>query len=151
MRLSAGILVVRRRIEGPEFLLAHPGGPFWTGRQDHVWSVPKGLAYGGEPLIQTARREFFEETGLSAPTIGASLTPLKQPGGKIVHAWLAEADLDLAPFRSNDFTLVWPPRSGRVQTFPEVDQIAYFPLAQAALRILPGQAPFLAEAASLLG
>lgn len=143
---SAGLLVYRRRPDGPEVLLAHPGGPYWCGRDLAAWSIPKGLPEPGETLLNAALREFREETNLPPPEAGAALTPARTPGGKIVHCWLAEADLDLNTFRSNPFELEWPPRSGRSAQFPEVDRIHYFPQAQALERVHRGQVPILLEA-----
>ncbi|MBV9994182.1 MAG: NUDIX domain-containing protein [Caulobacteraceae bacterium] len=149
-RLSAGILAWRRREGQPQFLLAHPGGPFWKNRDEGAWSIPKGLIDEGEDKLAAARREFTEETGLAVSGAFRELQPLKQKSGKMVHAWLAEADLDLAGFCSNTFRLAWPPRSGRTIEVPECDRAEYF-AAEAALRkILPGQRGFIEEALRLL-
>jgi predicted NUDIX family NTP pyrophosphohydrolase len=143
---SAGLLVFRRRGDELQFLLAHPGGPFWARRDDGAWSIPKGLIEEGEASLDAAVREFAEEVGQPITGDFAALTPVKQKGGKRVHAWLVEADLDLADFRSNAFEIEWPPRSGRRASFPEVDKVAYFVPAAALTKILPSQAPLLAEA-----
>ena len=140
---SAGILVFRRRPH-LEVLLAHPGGPFWRSRDEGAWSIPKGLVESGDPLA-CARREFKEETGLTADGEVVALTPLKQKSGKLVHAFALEADYDLASFSSNEFEMEWPPRSGKRARFPEIDRVAYFPLAAARKKILPGQRGFLDE------
>lgn len=143
---SAGILAWRRGAQGPEFLLVHPGGPYWRGKEKRAWSIPKGLADSGEDLLAAARREFREELGQTVEGDFQPLAPCRLPGGKQVHAWLLEADLDLSELRSNLFEMEWPPRSGRSRAFPEVDQAAYAP-AQAALeRIHRGQLPILLEA-----
>mgnify|MGYP001361165127 CR=1 FL=1 len=142
--ISAGLLAFRRR-NGLEVLLAHPGGPFWAKKDDGVWTIPKGLAEPGADLLATARREFTEETNLSAAGEFIALAPVKQKSGKIVHAWAFEADLDLAGFASNTFEIEWPPKSGRRQSFPEIDRIAYFTLPSAANKILPYQLPLLRE------
>lgn len=147
--LSAGIVVFRRR-PALEILLVHPGGPYWRGRDEAGWSFPKGLAEPGEAAEQAARREFTEETGLPAPERLSPLTGRRQPGGKTVQAFLAEADLDLSAVRSNDFSLEWPPRSGRMATFPEIDQAAYFPAAVAMDKLHRGLRPILAEALDIL-
>ena len=114
--ISAGLLAFRRRAE-LEVLLAHPGGPFWAKKDDGAWTVPKGLAEPGVDLLNTARREFKEETNLAAAESLMPLTPVKQKSGKAVHVWAFEADLDLAAFASNTFELEWPPKSGRKQNF----------------------------------
>jgi len=148
---SAGLLVYRRRAQGPEFLLVHPGGPYWRSKETAAWSIPKGLVELDEDPLAAARREFAEETGLAVPKAPGPLTPRRQPGGKLVLAWLAEADLDLSAFRSGPFEMEWPPRSGRLSEFPEVDRVAYFALAEALTKIHRGQRPILAEAAGLIG
>jgi len=147
---SAGLLVYRRREGGPEFLLAHPGGPFWKNRDEGAWSIPKGLIGEGEENHAAELREFEEETGQVVSGEFVELTPLKQKSGKIVYCWLVEADLDLASFRSNDFEMEWPPRSGRTEAFPEIDRIAWFGPEQALRKILPGQAGFITEAVQRL-
>lgn len=147
--VSAGILVFRRR---PEFevLLAHPGGPFWRRRDEGAWSIPKGLVESGDPLA-CAKREFNEETGLTAAGDFIALAPLRQKSGKTVHAFAVEADFDLTGFSSNQFTMEWPPHSGQQQAFPEVDHVAYFALPVARRKILPGQRPFIEELVRRLG
>ena len=143
---SAGLLVYRRAGEGVEFLLAHPGGPFWKNRDEGAWSIPKGLIEEGEENHTAALREFEEETGLTVAGPFIELTPLRQPSGKTVFCWLVEADLDLAAFRSNEFEMAWPPRSGRTMRFPEIDRIAWFAPEEGFRKLLPGQRPFLEEA-----
>jgi predicted NUDIX family NTP pyrophosphohydrolase len=141
--VSAGILAFRRN-NGLELLLAHPGGPFWRGRDAGAWSIPKGLVESGD-LLACAKREFNEETGLSADGPLLPLTPARQKSGKVVHAFALEADFDLSGFSSNAFEMEWPPRSGQRQRFPEIDRIAYFDLATARRKILPGQRPIIEE------
>ncbi|MFZ1948562.1 MAG: NUDIX domain-containing protein [Pseudolabrys sp.] len=141
--VSAGILAFRRKPR-LEVLLAHPGGPYWRNKDEGAWSIPKGNVESGN-LLTCAKREFNEETGLVAAGHFAALSPLRQKSGKIVHAFALEADFDLAAFSSNMFEMEWPPRSGKHQSFPEVDRIAYFTLATARRKILPGQRPFLEE------
>jgi len=142
--VSAGLLVFRRR-NGIEVLLAHPGGPYWARKDDGVWSIPKGLVELGADLLATARREFTEETGFVAKGPFVELAPVKQKSGKVVHAFACEADLDLAQLASNQFEIEWPPRSGKRQRFPEVDRVEYFDLATAARKILPYQQPWLKQ------
>lgn len=143
--ISAGVLAFRRR-NGLEVLLAHPGGPFWAKKDAGAWTIPKGLVEAGADLIATARREFGEETNLLLPDGEfIALAPVKQKGGKVVHAFAVEADLDLAQFASNTFDIEWPPKSGRRQDFPEIDRIAYFSLPDAMSKILTYQCPLLIE------
>jgi len=142
--ISAGLLVFRRRNE-PEVLLAHPGGPFWAKKDDGAWTIPKGLVEADADLFATAQREFTEETNLTAAGDFIPLEPVKQRSGKMVHAWACEADLDLAAFASNSFEIEWPPRSGRRRSFPEIDRIAYFALPVAMTKVVPYQRPFLNE------
>lgn len=151
-KTSAGLLMFRRRGgEGePEVLLVHPGGPFWVNKDHGAWSIPKGEVEGGEDLLASARREFAEETGFRAGGPFIPLTPLRQPSGKVVHAWAVEGGADPERLRSNMVSIEWPPRSGRRREFPEVDRAGWFPLGQAAQKILPGQRGFLVELASLL-
>jgi predicted NUDIX family NTP pyrophosphohydrolase len=147
---SAGILLFRRAGAGVEVLLAHPGGPFWTRKDDQAWSIPKGEFEAEDPL-EAARRELTEETGavVSGPVL--PLAPIKQPSGKMVHAFAVEQDFDLAAFRSNTFSIEWPPRSGRQQEYPEVDRVAWFPLDEARLKIQRGQAALLDQLLQILG
>jgi predicted NUDIX family NTP pyrophosphohydrolase len=146
--MSAG-LVVFRRVNELEVLLGHPGGPYWAKKDDGAWTIPKGLVEPGDDLIATARREFTEETNLTADCGNTddliALAPVKQKSGKIVHAFAFEADLDLAPFASNAFEIEWPPQSGRRQSFPEIDRIAYSALPAAMTKILTYQRPLLIE------
>lgn len=146
--ISAGVLAWRAGAAGPEFLLVHPGGPYWKGKDEAGWSIPKGLAEAGEDLLAAARREFKEELGQTVEGRFEPLSPCRLPGGKTVHAWLVEADLDLSALRSNLFEIEWPPRSGRTQAFPEVDEAAYVPAAQARTKLHRGQRPLLDEALS---
>jgi predicted NUDIX family NTP pyrophosphohydrolase len=149
-KTSAGLLMFRRRPGGSEVLLVHLGGPFWAKKDDGAWSLPKGEVEAGQDLLTTARREFTEETGFPADGPFIPLTPLRQPSGKVIHAWAFEGDADPARLRSNMFSLEWPPKSGRHQEFPEVDRAAWFSLAQAAQKSVPGQRGFFAELGRLL-
>lgn len=146
--ISAGILAFRRK-RGLEVLLGHPGGPFWRSRDEGAWSIPKGVVVSGD-LLACAKREFNEETGLTAAGDFLPLKPVRQKSGKLVHVFALEADFDLAGFSSNAFEMEWPPRSGKLASFPEVDRIAYFTVAVARRKILPGQRPFIEELAALL-
>ena len=143
-QISAGILAYRRRHE-LEVLLAHPGGPFWAKKDAAAWTIPKGLIEPGDDPIGAARREFKEETGFVARGEMIELAPVRQKSGKLVHAFALDADFDLAGFASNTFEIEWPPKSGRRQTFPEIDRIAYFGLGVARVKILAYQLPLLSE------
>ncbi len=141
-RTSAGILLYRRTPAGVQVLLGHPGGPYFEGRDEGVWSIPKGQAQNGEQLLAVAKREFGEETG---HVVGSSsrlieLGSIRQRGGKTVYAWGLEGDLDPAQARSNTFQMEWPPRSGITIEVPELDQFAWFTPDQA--RVAMNQAQF---------
>jgi predicted NUDIX family NTP pyrophosphohydrolase len=146
-KTSAGILPYRWRDGRLEVLLVHPGGPFWARKDDGAWSIAKGEHDDGEPALAAAIREFAEETGHTPAGPFEALEPIRQPGGKIVAAWIAEDDWDTAGFASNTFTMEWPRGSGRMQSFPEVDRVAWFDLATAEGKILRGQSGFLAQLA----
>ncbi|HEX6644044.1 MAG TPA: NUDIX domain-containing protein [Gemmatimonadales bacterium] len=138
--VSAGLLMFRRRNGAIELLLAHPGGPFWSHRDEGAWTIPKGVPAEGEELLDTARREFVEETG-SVP--GGTFLPLgsiRQKAGKTVHAWAVEGDLDPSRVVSNTMSAEWPPRSGRRITFPEVDRCEWFDPDTARRKLNPAQA-----------
>ncbi len=143
-RSSAGILLYRRTGGGLEVLLAHPGGPLFRNRDEGSWSIPKGEPDGDEPLLDVARREFAEETGKPAPDDDAvPLGSIVQKGGKIVHAWALEGDLDPATSRSNTFEMEWPPRSAIRASFPEIDRVAWFGPADARVRLKAAQIPLI--------
>jgi predicted NUDIX family NTP pyrophosphohydrolase len=150
-KLSAGILLYRRRAAAIEVLLVHPGGPFWAKKDEGAWSIPKGEAEDGEDLLARARREFEEETGFAVAGPFAPLPAVRQAGGKTVHAWAAEGDIDAAAVTSNLFRLEWPPRSGRYQEFPEVDRAAWLALAAARQKLNKGQRPLIDALERLLG
>ena len=143
---SAGILLYRRAADGDglEVLLAHPGGPWFTTKDAGHWSIPKGEADGDESLADVARREFTEETGHAVPdALPIELGSIVQKGGKTVHAWAVEGDLDPATAHSNVFETEWPPRSGKRASFPEIDRVAWFGPAAARRMIKPTQIPLL--------
>jgi predicted NUDIX family NTP pyrophosphohydrolase len=142
---TAGILLYRVRQGAFEVFLVHPGGPFWMKKDDGAWSIPKGEIEEGEDHLHAAKREFHEETGFSLDGNFIALAPLKQRGGKIVHAWAVEGDVDAQSIKSNLFSMEWPPRSGKHAEFPEVDRAGWFTLEAAKEKILPGQAEFLEE------
>jgi predicted NUDIX family NTP pyrophosphohydrolase len=148
---SAGILLYRLNGDEPEVLLVHPGGPFWTKKDQGAWSIPKGEHDDGEDPQACARREFQEETGTELPP-GAleELGTVRQKSGKYVSAWAAEGDLDAEAITSNTFELEWPPRSGKTQAFPEIDRAGWFGLAEARAKLNPAQTAFLDRLAALL-
>ena len=140
---SAGLLLYRLKNGQPEVLLVHPGGPYWAKKDDGAWSIPKGEYTEGEEPLAAARREFEEETGICPEGEAIPLGTIRQPGGKLVTAFAMEGDLDAAAIRSNTFGMEWPPRSGRMQTFPEVDRAGWFGKEEAERKILRGQLPIL--------
>ena len=145
---SAGILVYRRGPAGGlEVLLVHPGGPFWAKKDEGAWSVPKGEYEEGEDPLAVARRELEEETGLASDGPFVALSPVKQRGGKVVTVWAVEGDCDPEALRSNTFTMEWPPRSGRMQEFAEVDRAGWFSLEEACIKLNPAQVPLVEELA----
>jgi predicted NUDIX family NTP pyrophosphohydrolase len=142
---SAGILAWRRRPDGPEVFLVHPGGPFWKNKDDGAWSIPKGEIDPDEEPLGAAQREFEEETGHKIGGTFTALSPVKIASGKVIEAWAIEHDLDASAITSNSFEIEWPPRSGKKQAFPEVDRAAWFPAADALKKINKGQAPLVAQ------
>jgi predicted NUDIX family NTP pyrophosphohydrolase len=153
-RQSAGILIFRRRNrrdpEAIEVFLVHPGGPFWARRDAGAWSIPKGEVQPGEDLLKRAITELREETGFGVDGPFLPLGPIKQAGGKVVHAWAVEGDCDPAKLSSNTFSLEWPPRSGKRQDFPEVDRAAWFDIKTAEEKINKSQSRFLRALADKL-
>jgi predicted NUDIX family NTP pyrophosphohydrolase len=148
---SAGLVLYRQRDGKHEVLLVHPGGPFWQKRDDGVWSIPKGELDENETGIDVARREFQEELGVPAPHGEVTaLGAVRQTGGKIVHAWAAQGDIDVTRSTSNTFELEWPPRSRKMQRFPEVDRAAWFDLDAARRKLLPAQRVFIDRLEELL-
>jgi predicted NUDIX family NTP pyrophosphohydrolase len=151
---SAGMLLFRRTADDPgtEVLLGHMGGPFWARRDTGAWSVPKGEIETGEDSLAAARREFAEEVGLTAPSGDLiELGDVRQSSGKVVTVWAVEADLDPDLAEPGTFDLEWPPGSGRMQSFPELDRVAWLPVAAAADKIVAGQRPFLDRLVVALG
>jgi len=141
---SAGILLYRWREGALELLLAHPGGPFWRTRDHGHWTLPKGEVEQGEELLDVARREFAEETGEAIPNgHGIALGEIHQKSGKQVVAWGFEGDLDPALAHSNSFSMEWPPGSGRIESFPEIDRVEWFDPVEARLRLKAAQVPFI--------
>lgn len=140
MRMSGGILLYRHAAPGLQVLLAHPGGPYFRDRDEGHWTIPKGEPDPDEPLLDAAVREFAEETGLPLPEgPRLELGSITQKGGKVVHAWAVEGDLDPTAARSNEIDIEWPPRSGRTQAFPEIDRVAWFDPGDARRRIKDAQ------------
>ena len=133
----------RRRDGTTEVLLVHMGGPFWARKDDGAWSIPKGLFEADEDALAAARREFEEETGCTADGPFIALGAFKQPSGKQVSAWAVEGEFDLTAFKSNTFTMEWPPKSGRMAEFPEADRAGWFGEAEALVKITKGQRPIL--------
>jgi predicted NUDIX family NTP pyrophosphohydrolase len=141
--LSAGILLFRHRDGATEVLLIKPGGPFWKNRDAGAWMIPKGAVEAGETPAEAALREFEEETGTRLTAVPFPLAKVRQSGGKWVEAFAVEGDLDCTAIRSNEFEVEWPPKSGRRQSFPEVVEARWMPLAEARELMLPSQLPLL--------
>jgi len=140
----------RRHAGQTEVLLIHPGGPFWSRKDEGAWSIPKGEFTAEELPLDAAKREFQEETGFTVSGEFTGLEPIRQAGGKIVHAWVIEGDCDAAAVKSNTFSMEWPPRSSQWQTFPEVDRAGWFTLEQADVKMLTSQRPLLDQFRRLL-
>jgi predicted NUDIX family NTP pyrophosphohydrolase len=140
---SAGILLYRRGASGLEVFLVHSGGPLWARKDAGAWSIPKGEYHDDEDALTAAKREFAEETGIVVDGACTPLEPVKQPGGKVVHAWALEGDCDATQIVSNSFTMEWPPRSGRQTEFPEVDRADWFGLDDARVKMSKGQSSLL--------
>jgi predicted NUDIX family NTP pyrophosphohydrolase len=152
--ISAGILLFRRRARALEVFLVHPGGPYWAKKDAGAWSIPKGETDDHDDsgdALATAKREFQEETGHAIEGTFMALTSLKQPSGKLIHAWCVEGDLDAAAITSNTFSMEWPPGSGLQREFPEVDRGGWFSVAAALEKLLRGQRGFVAELQGRLG
>ena len=143
MPRSAGLLPFRRRGGRLEVFLVHPGGPFWARKDAGAWTIAKGEIAEGEEPLAAARREFLEETGFAPEGEFVELPPVRQKAGKLVHAWAIAADCDPARLTSNMFSMEWPPRSGQMRDFPEVDRGQWFGLDEARQKMLPSQLPLL--------
>jgi predicted NUDIX family NTP pyrophosphohydrolase len=140
MKKSAGLLMYRRSGDGtPQVLLAHPGGPFWRARDDEAWTIPKGEYEAPEEPLAAARREFNEETGFEAAPPFLPLGEIVQKSGKRITAWAVEGDCDPVQLRCNTFEMEWPPRSGRRQSYPELDRVGWFSRDEARRKIIPAQ------------
>ena len=144
-RVSAGLLMYRIQDGKLQVLLAHPGGPFFKNKDEGAWTIPKGEIEPGEDLLEAAKREFKEETGVTPTGPFTALTPIKQKGGKIVHAWAFKGDCDPGAIVSNTFSIEWPPRSGRLMDFPEIDRAEFFDVAVASRKIKAAQAALIDE------
>jgi predicted NUDIX family NTP pyrophosphohydrolase len=142
-KLSAGLLLFRRKNQQIEILLVHPGGPFWVRQDAGAWSVPKGMATPGEPLMRAAEREFNEETGFMVPAGDRLDLGTVNYGGKKVQVWAIESDADASAIVSNKLTMQWPPNSGKIIEFPECDKAEWFDTATAKIKIVKGQMPFV--------
>ena len=142
---SAGILLYRIVNKKLEVFLVHPGGPFWPKKDNGPWSTPKGEFEDDEEPLAAAKREFKEETGIEISGEFIQLTSIKQKSGKIVYAWAVEGDIDPAKIKSNDVEIEWPPRSGRQQTFPEIDKAEWFNYVEAQKKIISAQSPLIEE------
>jgi predicted NUDIX family NTP pyrophosphohydrolase len=140
---SAGILLFRQREGATEVLLIKPGGPFWRTKDAGAWMIPKGLVEPGEAPAEAALREFAEETGTQLASVPFLLAKVRQAGGKIVEAFAVEGDLDVARLKSIDFALEWPPKSGRIERFPEAEAARWMTLSEARVMMLPSQLPLL--------
>ncbi|HZP10774.1 NUDIX domain-containing protein [Methyloceanibacter sp.] len=150
-KLSAGILMYRGKGPLLEVLLVHPGGPFWAKKDKGAWSIPKGEYEQGENPLAVARREFEEELGAAPPSGDyRMLGEIRQPSRKLITAFAVQGDFDPARLKSNRFEMEWPPKSGKIQSFPEVDRAAWFGVDEARQRMLPGQAPFVDRLLAIL-
>ena len=140
---SAGILLYRLRDNAVEVLLAHPGGPFWSGKDLGAWSIPKGQSEANEDPLQAAKREFMEETGFEVDGQFIDLGTIRQPSRKMIHIWALRQDLDADRVQSNEFSMEWPRKSGIIRQFPEIDRAEWFDIETARRKIHKGQAGFL--------
>jgi predicted NUDIX family NTP pyrophosphohydrolase len=150
MKRSAGLLMYRRLVSGLEVLLAHPGGPYWRSKDAGAWTIPKGEYVAPEQPLAAALREWAEETGFAAEGPFLELGEVALKSGKRICAWAFEGDCDPTAVRCNTFAVEWPPRSGRIRDFPELDRAAWFDTSEARLRIHPAQAAFLDRLTALL-
>jgi predicted NUDIX family NTP pyrophosphohydrolase len=149
-KTSAGILMYRRQATAVDVLIVHPGGPFWKNKDVGAWSIPKGEFLPGQDPLKTAKREFKEELGKAVTGKFVELRPVFQAGGKIVYAWAVEGDLDTSTIKSNEFEMEWPPKSGRMAKFPEVDRAEWVELAIAREKLIHAQTGFIDQLEGLL-
>ena len=149
-RISAGLLMYRIHDGKLQVLLAHPGGPYFKNKDEAAWSIPKGEVEGDEDLLETAQREFEEETGITPTGPFIALSAIKQKGGKIVHAWASKSDCDPSAIVSNTFTMEWPPKSRRQVEFPEIDRADFFDVVAAKRKIKAGQEALIEELEGIL-
>ena len=147
---SAGIVLYRTQGHFLEILLVHPGGPFWAKKDEEAWTIPKGEFEDDEDPLTAAKREFEEETGMKISGQFIELKPVKQKSGKLVLAWAVEGNIDPAKIKSNEFEMEWPPRSGKMKSFPEIDKAEWFNINDAEKKINPGQLPLIKELESKL-
>jgi predicted NUDIX family NTP pyrophosphohydrolase len=147
---SAGILMYRKKGDVLEVFLVHPGGPMWFRKDEGAWSVPKGEYNDSEDPLEAAKREFEEETGQNVSGNFVPLKPVKLKSGKLVNAWAVEGDIDAAHIKSNSFEMEWPPRSRKMQSFPEVDKGEWFTAEMAKIKINSGQVPLILELEELI-
>jgi|SRR5450432_2655560 predicted NUDIX family NTP pyrophosphohydrolase len=145
MKKSAGILLFRKNKKQLEVLLAHPGGPFWKNKDEGAWSIPKGEFTDDEDALDAAKREFKEETGFNCDGDFIELSAVKLASGKFVYAWALEQDIDAGKIKSNAFEIEWPPKSKKIQSFPEIDKAEWFSLAEAKQKINAKQSAFIDE------
>lgn len=150
MKKSAGILLYRIKDNNLEILAVHPGGPFWAKKDTNAWSIPKGEFTDDENPLDAAKREFTEETGITISGNFIELTPIKQNSGKIVYAFAMQGDLDPQNIKSNTFEMEWPPKSGKKQTFPEIDKGEWFNVTLAKQKLIASQIPLVDELANRL-
>ena len=151
-KLSAGLLLYRESDRSLEVLIGHPGGPFWARKDEGAWSIPKGEYIEGEDPWTVAQREFLEEIGKPPPPGDRmDLAPLRQPGGKVITAFAVRGNLDLDGTSSNTFTMEWPRGSGNVREYPEIDRVAWLPVATARSKLVQGQRPLLDQLEDALG
>lgn len=149
--MSAGIVAYRYHQQQLQVLLVHPGGPFWKNKDAAAWSIPKGEYEAGEDPLTVAVREFYEETGNTIEAYNAiKLQPVKLKSGKLIDAWAVQADFAKSFISSNTFNMEWPPRSGKQQTFDEVDKAEWFTIEEAAVKLNPAQVPLIVELQGLL-
>jgi len=142
---STGILLYRFQNTVLEFFLVHPGGPFWTKKDEGAWTIPKGEFEDNEDPLDAAKREFEEETGVKISGKFIELKPVKQKSGKLVYAWAVEGDIDSSKIKSNEFEMEWPPKSGKMKSFPEIDRAAWFNLKDAEQKMNAGQFSLIKE------